>query len=959
MKNLVLIILIFIGISDTVAINTPTQSSPASGTVNLHTNTVLWINQVTGATEYDYLLDTVPTYDSPALRTKTHSSSFGGWTTNDLFYGKTYYWKIRARNTTDTSAWSSTWTFTTHSIGVSQSSPASNALQMDLSLVLWINRLGSENYDYQLDTVPTFDSPDLQEYTHTDVYGGQTVNDLRYGKKYYWRVRGRNSSDTSNWTGTWNFTTKNYGVTLQSPYNNTTNIDPQISLFINKVTGSENYDYQLDTVSTFDSPNLKEFSHTSSYSGWAVSDLRYGQKYYWRARGRNSSDTSNWTGTWNFTTKNYGVTLQSPYNNTTNIDPQISLFINKVTGSENYDYQLDTVSTFDSPNLKEFSHTSSYSGWAVSDLRYGQKYYWRARGRNSSDTSNWTGTWNFTTKNYGVTLQSPYNNTTSIPPLIALFINKVTGSDNYDYQLDTLSTFDSPDLQEFSHTNSYSGWSVSDLRYNKKYYWRARGRNDTDTSGWTGTWNFTTKVYGATPSSPASGSISISTNTTLWLNKVTGSDNYDYQIDTSLNFNSPLLAEYTHSSTYSGIGISLTRYGQKYYWRVRGRNDTDTSRWSSAWNLTTFFELTESPVLIAPANGSIGITYSSVSLDWNSIASVSSYQYEVSTSNDFSALIKSGTTSLTDRTITGLDPNTVYYWRIRGENSNGFSPWSEVWSFTTETTTMTAPVLISPANSATNISSTSIDFSWQSVFGANEYIFEISQDNTFTTGVTTQNISNTSNNLVALNENTTYYWRVASTDGYTTSSWSDVWNFTTEGTLLAPSLISPSDNATNQLTDITLSWSAVTNAASYEYQYSTDNSFSTYISGTTNNTDFLISGLNNNTTYYWKVNATDGTNYSAWSEIWSFTTENNSKVGNINNINTDIYPNPADNVFNIKSDIVIDYINITDISGKEVYSSKKADKEFTIQTNNFTEGIYIIKLFYSDKREVKKIIITH
>jgi hypothetical protein len=31
-----------------------------------------------------------------------------------------------------------------------------------------------------------------------------------------------------------------------------------------------------------------------------------------------------------------------------------------------------------------------------------------------------------------------------------------------------------------------------------------------------------------------------------------------------------------------------------------------------------------------------------------------------------------------------LEPKTTYYWKVRGSNDGGSSPWSNVWSFTTE-----------------------------------------------------------------------------------------------------------------------------------------------------------------------------------------------------------------------------------------------------------------------------------
>ncbi len=566
--------------------------------------------------------------------------------------------------------------------------------------------------------------------------------------------------------------------TQSSPADGATGIHTDATLWINQVSGASYYDYMLDTAATFDSPALRTKTHSGSFSGWTPGDLFFNKTYYWKIRARTDTDTSLWSSVWSFTTNIYGVTQSSPAGGSLNQNVKFTLWINDL-GAEVFDYQVDTLPSFDSPALREFSHTDTYSGWTISDLRYNQKYYWRVRGRNDADTSAWTDAWNFTTKNYGVTLQSPVNNATDINPKTTLWINKVEGSENFDYQADTVPSFNSGALREFSHTDTYSGWTIPDLMYNQKYYWRVRGRNDADTSVWTEVWNFTTKLYGATQSSPADGSENIPLSTTLWINTVPGSENYDYQVDTSLTFNSPLLSEYTHSDTYSGMNINLTRYGQRYYWRVRGRNDADTSIWSSVWNFKTDYELSDAPVLIAPANGSTDISYASVLLDWNSISGANLYVYEVSTNSDFSNIVKSGTTSLTDYTVTDLNPYTLYYWRVKGENNNGYSPWSEVWSFTTESVVLTSPVLLSPANNAVNINYASVDFSWEAVFGANNYNFEISQDNSFSTGVSDFTTSETSYNLTGLNSNTEYYWRVSATDGITTSDWSDVWHFTT------------------------------------------------------------------------------------------------------------------------------------------------------------------------------------
>ncbi len=378
----------------------------------------------------------------------------------------------------------------------------------------------------------------------------------------------------------------------------------------------------------------------------------------------------------------------------------------------------------------------------------------------------------------------------------------------------------------------------------------------------------------------------------------TAFDNYEFELDTTPNFNSQLY-ETSHGSYYSGSWIYKSntdlRYGQKYYWRAKVRNTNDTSQWSSVWNFKTAYELTEIPILVAPENSSSNISYTSFSIDWDAITGANNYQYQISSTYDFTSIIRSGNTSLTDRTITNLQANTMYYWRVRGENVNGYSNWSEVWDFTTETAIMTAPILQTPTNNSVDMSYATVNFNWQDVFGANEYIFEISQDNTFATGVTSQNVSNSNNSLSGLNIGTQYFWRVVSTDGSTTSSWSEVWNFTTESDLIdIPTLVSPTNGATNQSLSPRLNWNAVTGATMYEYQYSTNSSFTSFNNDFLSGTNATISGLNNSYTYYWRVRASDGTDWSGWSTIWSFTIEDASS-----GLATPTLISPADNVTNI------------------------------------------------------------
>ncbi|MBX3006958.1 MAG: hypothetical protein KF816_02920 [Melioribacteraceae bacterium] len=136
--------------------------------------------------------------------------------------------------------------------------------------------------------------------------------------------------------------------------------------------------------------------------------------------------------------------------------------------------------------------------------------------------------------------------------------------------------------------------------------------------------------------------------------------------------------------------------------------------------------------------------------------------------------------------------------------------------------------------------------------------------------------------ITGLSANTTYTVRAYATNNAGTSYGRKV-SFTTTATITAPSaptLTSPTNGATNQSTDPTLSWGASSGATNYTLQVSINSLFSSYVHNQNvgNNTSQQLSGLSNNTTYYWRVNTSNSVGTSIWSSIWSFTTTNGISV---------------------------------------------------------------------------------
>jgi hypothetical protein len=254
----------------------------------------------------------------------------------------------------------------------------------------------------------------------------------------------------------------------------------------------------------------------------------------------------------------------------------------------------------------------------------------------------------------------------------------------------------------------------------------------------------------------------------------------------------------------------------------------------------------------------------------------------VSTSSSFSTTVfnQTGLTALSS-TVSGLANTTAYYWKaaaVNPANPNGIA-WSSVWSFTTASPTQapSAPSLTSPTNGASNQSISSLGLSWSTSAGAISYEVEVSTSNAFSSTVFDQagaTLTSATVTTSALTNNVTYYWR-ASASNIGGTSWSSAWSFTTIVAMPgAPTLTSPSNGSTGQLTSPTLSWGTATGAASYSVLVSTSSTFATTVWSQTGLTahSAAVSGLAyGSTTYYWQAGAINAAGAN-WSNAWSFTT---------------------------------------------------------------------------------------
>ncbi|MFI5251250.1 MAG: FlgD immunoglobulin-like domain containing protein [Bacteroidota bacterium] len=474
-------------------------------------------------------------------------------------------------------------------------------------------------------------------------------------------------------------------------------------------------------------------------------------------------------------------------------------------------------------------------------------------------------------------LLSPVNAAMGQPVVSIVNWHSVAGALSYQIQLSTTLNFSPLIINDSSITDTAQ--QVGPLLNDFIYYWRVRAINATQISSWSAIWFFKTVVSPpAQPQliSPANNSNAISTHP--WLNWMPayGSALYHLQISKDTSFAIPV---YDNAAlAVDSQQVSSLMNNTAYYWRVNATNSGGTSAWSATWKFTTIVAIPPVPTLLNPLNGSINQP-ASINLQWSDGDNTAYYRLQVDTTSAFSAPRDFNGILSQSFSINNLDLGKTYYWRVAAINPGGTSPWSIVWSFTTEIENSNAPppvpILIDPVNGSADLS-LNIILHWVDGDTNSVYRLQVAMDSAFTlplldsTGIILRSAQ--LNNLTA---GTKYYWRLNATNGGGSSTWSMIWYFSTK--LIPPAvpvLLNPPSGAPSESTTVSLIWSASTNAATYTLQVASDAGFNIliYSDSTITTTTKIIQSLAYNATYYWRVNAKNAAGYSGWSNSRSFTT---------------------------------------------------------------------------------------
>lgn len=143
-------------------------------------------------------------------------------------------------------------------------------------------------------------------------------------------------------------------------------------------------------------------------------------------------------------------------------------------------------------------------------------------------------------------------------------------------------------------------------------------------------------------------------------------------------------------------------------------------------------------------------------------------------------------------------------------------------------------------------------------------------------------------------------------------------------------------------------WTVAYGATSYEIQIGLDSTLSTAQTYTTSGTVYTLNNpLVSGTKYYWRVRATDGTNWGDYSDIWALTTsQNTGLVPESQFFDLKIYPNPTSDLVTVEGNnkfLNLTY-KLTDYTGKEIKSDIIKSEKFELKLAGLPSGNYILQL---------------
>jgi nitrogen fixation protein FixH len=816
---------------DTVSPGLPTLASPSTGSATSNNRpTFTWSaatdpSPSSGIT-YTLQIDTSTSFNSGNLRT---IAGFIG-TSYTIPIGSplsdgTWYWRVNATdNAGNKGAYTGYWSLVVDTVAPGSptlSSPANGAKTNNtLPSLVWSPATdatsGVANYTLQLDTSSSFNSGNLRTIGGLTASSYTVVSALGAGT-WYWQVKAIDKAGNSGlYSGYLNFTIDTQPPTISGFSRVGGNYTNSLTITLS-ITATDNLGSPQKMYLSNDGSNWVEFDFASSTS-WTLTAGDGVKHVYFKCKDAAGNWASLAGGFISITLDTVPPTAGSP-----SVPASGSVISTNMTtfqwsagsdgsgsGIDWYGLQLDTTTSFNSPNMisRQASTGTSYTlTFALSD----GTWYWRI---NATDRAGNKGQYSIYSM-FNLNVIPPSIVTSLGPPNNYALSNKSsprfnwgsTGAYRYHIQIDKASNFSTPYLIENDTLYSNTFSPADDNRIpltDGTWYWRVESISIAGAhSGYSSIYQI--QIITQPPDSPV---LLVPTNQSAtrvrdhinfaW-NSVTGAVSYWLQFDRLPTFNSSDVSGYTFANlTLPSYTYTKSLFDGRWYWHVFSLDAIGNINNSELVPVYQFIIDTTSPsqpVLEFPNQGSF-TNQPLPTFAWYPAndtpagnppvySGIANYTLSLDTSPSFGSPNLRTIHVVTGTTYTLTSPlsDGVWYWHVSATDKAGNVGFlSFLGQFSVDTVAPAPPSPITPNNTPVDVSK--VTFQWGVPYdpsGITEYMIQIDTSNGFdspecleynVTGATTYTPGTELHNGQ-------WYWRIAAVDGAgNVGAWSEAIPFT-------------------------------------------------------------------------------------------------------------------------------------------------------------------------------------
>ena len=482
----------------------------------------------------------------------------------------------------------------------------------------------------------------------------------------------------------------------------------------------------------------------------------------------------------------------------------ITLSWNAVTGATSYDVKQGATGTA--------TAVSSGASHSFSGLTANTEYTLYVRARNSGGASDW----NLLTATTGLAAPSGLSAAATAATL-TLSWSAASGATGYDVRLGA----DSPALSASGTSHTFSG-----LTAGATYTLELRARYAGGVSDWI-------SLTAATAPAAPSGLSATATSTSITLSWDAAAGAASYDVKQGATGTATAVSSGT-SHMFSGLTANTA-----YTLYARAKNSGGASDWASLSPTTAPLPPYVAPDLL----GLSRLSSSHIELKWTNAVGATGYEVKLGPDGEVTAA-PGGDLYFGWHSFRSLLRNVEYTYYVRAINSWGASDWVS----RTELGTAAPPA---PSGASATADGTDVKLSWTAARPSDTTAYEVKLN---ADGTATAADSINGHTFSGISAGTTYTLYVRAKTGSRVSAWSSA------AATTAPA--APSDlSAAATDAALTLSWSAVTGATSYDVKQGESGTVTAVPSGTSH----TFSGLTANTAYTLYVRASNSGGTSDWS----------------------------------------------------------------------------------------------